>query len=198
MRPEPSAAPEVETLIVGRVLGSHGVRGFVRIEPLTDDPGRFASLEQVIVEGRPYAVSAARVNPGRILLKLEGVDTPEAARALRNEYLHVPFDAAAPLPEGAYYHFQLVGLRVETKGGEPLGTLAEVLALPANDVYVVRGDRGELLIPAVRDIVTEIDLDARRMVIDPLPGLLPEKPEAGEEGDGDLSAVDAETAQRAR
>lgn len=169
-------------MIVGRVLGSHGVQGFVRVEPLTDDPGRFASLKQVIVEGRQYAVSAARVSPGRILVKLEGIDTPEAARALRNEYLRVPFAAAAPLPEGAYYHFQLVGLRVETTGGEPLGVLAEVLALPANDVYVVRGDRGELLIPAVRDIVTEIDLEARRMVIDPLPGLLPEKPEAGTEG----------------
>ena len=180
MRPDPAAVPEVETLIVGRVLGSHGVRGFVRVEPLTDDPERFASLKQVIIEGREYRVSSARVSPGRILVKLEGIDTPEAARLLRNEYLRVPFEAAAPLPEGAYYHFQLVGLHVETTSGEPLGVLAEVLALPANDVYVVRGDRGELLIPAVRDIVTQIDLEARRMVVDPLPGLLPDKPDAGE------------------
>jgi 16S rRNA processing protein RimM len=150
------------------------VRGELRVTPLTDDPRRFRGLREVALGERVYAVEAARLLPtGVVLLRLSGVGTPEEASALHGKALSVPVEEAAPLPEGAYYPYQLVGLRVETSAAESLGALAEVLQLPANDVYVVRGERGEVLIPALKEIVRDIDLEAGKMVVEPPPGLLP-------------------------
>lgn len=177
--PLDTAQPEM--LIVGRVLGPHGVRGEMRIDPLTDDPARFKSLRGASIGGRWYEVAACRLSAGRVLLKLEGVAEPDAIRALSGEYLRIPAEAAVPLPEGSYYYFQLVGLRAETTCGESLGTLVEVLPLAANDVYVVRGDRGEVLLPATREVIKEIDLSSSRLLVEPVPGLLPwERDEIGE------------------
>ena len=88
--------------------------------------------------------------------------------------VQVPREEAIPLEEGEYYYFQLVGLTVETESGERLGRLAEVLETGANDVYVVRGPRGEVLLPAVEDVIRQVDLESRRVVVRLLPGMLPE------------------------
>jgi 16S rRNA processing protein RimM len=166
---------EPRTLIVGRVLGPHGVRGEMRVEPLTDDPERIGRLRTVLVGEDEYQVAGARTMMPNVLLRLEGIATRDQAVLLRGQYLRIPASEAAPLPEGSYYHFQLLGLQVATTSGESLGTVREVLPLASNDVYVVRGDRGEILVPAVRDVIEEIDMDAARIVVRPVPGLLPEE-----------------------
>lgn len=160
-------------LSVGRVVTAHGVRGEMRIEPLTDNPARFGTLKTVLLRGEERAVLSSRPHGAMVLLKLEGIDTPEHVRLFRGEHLQIRTENAAPLPEGVYYHYQLVGLRVVTTDGQDLGEIVEILALESNDVYVVTGERGEVLIPALKDVVTEINLEQSQLMVEPVPGLLP-------------------------
>lgn len=172
--PAESAAPVPATVIVGHVLGPHGALGELKVRPLSEDPDRFARLRRVVLGGREYEIVSARRQGERVLLRLGGVSTPEQATRLRGEALSVPVAEALPPPADGYYHYQLVGLEVATTGGERLGTLEEVLELPANDVYVVRGERGEVLVPATREVIRGVDLAAGRMTIEAVPGLLTE------------------------
>ncbi len=170
-----AAQPEPRYLAVGRVLRPHGIRGELRVEILTDYPERVSQLPCLYVgEGRrPYPVAGVRFHKGAMLLSLEGCDDRNAAEALRGEYLYVALEDAVPLEEGEYYLHQLEGMEVFTEDGEALGTIVEVLSIPgANDVYVVHGLRGEVLIPAIREVVKTLDIESSRMVIRPLPGLL--------------------------
>jgi 16S rRNA processing protein RimM len=109
-----------------------------------------------------------------LLLKLEGCDDRNGADELRGMLVQIPTEEAEPLGEGEYYHFQLIGLAVETESGERLGQVVEVLETGANDVYVVRGIRGEVLLPAVDDVIRAIDLESKRMMVRLLPGMMSE------------------------
>lgn len=162
--------------MVGRVLRPHGIRGELRVEILTDYPERLP-LHRVLylgTEPTPHRVEHVRFHKGGALIKLAGCDDRTTAEKLRGQWVQIPFEAAVPLEEGEYYYFQLVGVEVFTSQGELLGTVAEVVDTGANDVYVVRGPRGEVLIPAIEEVVRELDLEARRMVVEVLPGLLEE------------------------
>ncbi|MBN1976171.1 MAG: 16S rRNA processing protein RimM [Anaerolineae bacterium] len=174
-------APEPRYLVVGRVLRPHGVLGELRVEVITDYPERLGqhvhfylahpdSPEQV----QRYSIEKIRQHKEIALLKLEGCDDRNGADVLRNMLVQIPVEEAVPLEEGEYYHFQIAGVRVETEDGEWLGQVAEVLETGANDVYLVRGPRGEILLPAIADVVLELDLEARRMVVRLLPGILGE------------------------
>ncbi len=118
----------------------------------------------------PMQVEAFR-GGRRPRLKLRGVDTRDAAAALRGAHVRVPLNQAAPLAEGRYYAAELVGVRVAAVDGEALGTVREVLVTGSNDVYVVRGAGGELLIPAIADVVQAFDAERRVMTVDLLPGM---------------------------
>lgn len=167
--------PEPRYLTVGRVLRPHGIRGELRVQSLTDFPEHLAEVSHVYV-GPNYCqhkIERVRLHQGRILLKLEGYEDRTAAEALRDQTVYIAMEDAVPLEEEEYYHFQIVGMEMATEGGETLGEIVEVLALPgANDVFVVHGPRGEILIPAIEEVVHEIDFDAMRIVIIPIPGLL--------------------------
>jgi 16S rRNA processing protein RimM len=149
---------------VARILGAKGLRGAVRVEPLTDVPERLAVGSLLYLEGE---VSARRVRlsetGGRVpALALEGTDTREQAEALAGRYLEVD---AEPLAEGVYYWHQLVGLRVTDEAGTELGSVAEVFRAGENEVYRVEGPGGELLLPSLRDVILSIDLEAGTMVV---------------------------------
>jgi 16S rRNA processing protein RimM len=116
-------------------------------------------------------VDRARLHQGVIILKLEGCDTRNDAEALRNQWLQVPIQEALPLEEGEFFHYQLIGLQVETAAGEVLGDLHEILQTGANDVWVVRGPAGELLLPDIPDVILDIDPEAGRIVVQIPPGL---------------------------
>jgi 16S rRNA processing protein RimM len=107
------------------------------------------------------------------IVRLVGIETAEAAAALRGQYLYVATADAARPPRGEYFLHEIVGLAVEDESGRALGRIQDVLRTGANDVYLVAGPLGELLIPAIADVVLTIDLEAGRVVIRPLPGLLP-------------------------
>ena len=169
----PQRPPPPERLIVGRILRPWGARGQVKVEPQTDLPERFRRGARFLVGDREYTCRAVMQSPRSLVLKLEGVDSPEAAEALRGALLEVPTTEAPALPEGTYYHYQLIGLEVRTADGQDLGRVAEVLTTGGADVYVVHGPRGEVLLPATSEVVASVDLDAGSMTVTPLPGMLP-------------------------
>ena len=160
---------------IGRVGAPWGVRGAFSVLPLADSRALFAPGRDVTIAGKPYTIESAQWRKGMVYLRLSGIESREAAGELRGRLLAVAEAELEPLPEGQYYRFQLIGLTVVSTEGEELGRLADVLSTGANDVYVVRGGRGEVLLPATDEVVREIDLKAGRMLIEALPGLLTER-----------------------
>jgi 16S rRNA processing protein RimM len=173
--------PEPSYVIVGRVSRPHGIRGEVRVEILTDYPERLAQQDTLYLAHprspdnvERYPLESVRPHKGILLVKLGGCDDRDAAEGLRGMLVQIPLDEAVPLEEGEYYYFQLVGVDVETETGEWLGRVADVIETGANDVYVVRGPRGEVLLPAIEDVILELDVERREMVVHLLPGMLEE------------------------
>ncbi len=163
-------------MIVGEVLGPHGIRGEVRVYPVTDFPERFLYRERFYV-GRDGAwhwfdVQNARFHKGVAILKLEGVETRNLAEGLRSRLVCVPESDLPPLEEGHYYHHQIVGLVVKTVEGQVLGRVEGIHSTGANDVYLVKGEGREYLVPALRRVVRVVDLESRTLTIEPLPGML--------------------------
>ena len=159
---------------MARIVATHGIRGEVKAVIITDFPERFARLNRAVIgeDDRTYEVEATRLHKGMVLLKMGGVDTCDDADALRGAMVRVPIEEAVPLEPDSYYWHQIIGLRAVTPQGEPLGEVVDILQLPANDVYVVKGPDGELLIPAVEDYVLSINPAEGTMVV--------ERPEYGE------------------
>ena len=157
---------------VGRVSRPRGVAGEVQVEVMSDFPGRFASGEVIFVAGVARRIQRSyRPKPHLVVLKLEGIDSIDAAALLRGTTLTVPLEAVPPLPEGRYYHFQLMGMEVYTSQGELLGCITDIFPTGSNDVYAVTLDGRQVLIPAIDDVVQEVDVEASRMTVDLPEGL---------------------------
>jgi len=172
-------APAGEDLIIVARLGApHGLRGELRLFPETDFPERLLAGRPVAVRGAsgvPVWSALSRVRPlgGHLVAGLAGVRSREAAQAIVGATLSVAAADLPPLPEGRYYHHQVVGLAVVAADGRSLGRLAAIRQTGANDVYVVAlADGGEALIPAIRDAVAAIDVAAGQLRLRDLPGLL--------------------------
>ena len=161
---------------VGRVLRPWGVRGEVKIEVLASRLADVERARRVYLgeEARPFDVQRARSQRGAMQLKLTGCDTPEQAEVLRGLVVSIALRDASPLRPNQYYHHEIIGLEVVTLEGAALGRIVEILETGANDVYVTRGPRGDVLIPARVEVVKQIDLDAGQVRVMLLPGLLPE------------------------
>jgi len=161
-------------LVIGEVLRPQGVKGDIRVRVLTDFLERFSLLERVYLgEGqRLEVVERARLHSGCVLIKLAGYDSRAAVEPLRGVLVQVPVDEAMPLDEGEYYVHQIVGLEVWTAQSEYLGHVREVLTTGANDVYIIRGPRGEALLPAIDEVIREVDLEAGRLTVNLIEGLM--------------------------
>ena len=165
-----------EWATIGTVVALFGLRGELKVRTLTDIPNRFAELDAVysgdqhvrhLIEGvRPY-------KGDMILLKLKGFDDATGAEKLRGVDLTIPLSELAKLPPDSYYQHDILGLRVFTLEDRPLGTIVDIIETGSNDVYVVKMPHGiQHLIPAIKDVVKQIDLVRHTMHIDPIPGLL--------------------------
>jgi len=166
---------EPRYLAVGRILRPRGLRGELKVEILTEDPSRFQLLETVYVGPQfvPYQLERARLHQDVLLLKLIGCDDRDTAETLRDMLVQVAVEDALPLKEGEFWTYQILGLEAWTVEGELLGVVREVLETGANDVYGVQDKNGaELLIPALTDVVLEIDIDAGRMLVELPEGLI--------------------------
>ena len=169
-----SMQPEPLYLAVGRVARPHGVRGELRVELLTEFPERLATRERVYVgpEQRAYQVAEVRLHQRVALMRLVGCENRDAAEALRGALVYVAVEEAVPLEQDEYYEHQIEGLEVHTEEGQRLGEVVEVFTAPgANDVLVVHGPRGELLIPVIEDVIVAVDIEAGHIVIRVVPGL---------------------------
>lgn len=156
-------------MLIGRFVRPRGRVGELVAEVLTDRPDRFATLSRAWVPApdgmaREVRVTTTWRHKGRVVVKLEGVDTIEAAEGYRDCELAIGEEDLAPLPEGSYYHHQLRGLRVEEPSGEVVGRVEDVLDAGAAPVLVIRAGSGETLLPLVEDFVERVDLAAGRLV----------------------------------
>jgi len=165
-------------LTVGEVTAPFGRQGEVKVRLETDFPNRFSRLRQVCLR-RPsgaadlFDIEDVRLHKGQALLKLRGVDTIDAAEELRGALVQIRRQEAVPLPANEFYIHDLIGCEVVTAEGRVLGTLISVLQSSANDVFVVGQGKEEILLPAIKDVVQEVDLERRRIRVTPTPGLLP-------------------------
>lgn len=167
---------EPRFIAIGFITRPHGVRGEIAVEVLTDFPERFDTIETVYLgdslEAEAWQVTAARWHKDRVLLSLQGCEDRTTAEQLRGLLVQIPIEEAMPLPEDEYYPHQLIGLDVVTVDGEELGRISDVLFTNANEIYVVIGPHGQILLPAIADVVDRVDLGAGQIVVRLMEGLI--------------------------
>ena len=168
-------------LAVGKVRRPHGVAGDVLVEVYTDFPERLQT-KAVVYAGEthiPLIIRRQRSHNDGLLLAFDGFTNPEQVGRFRNQILYIVVADAMELPEGEFYYHELLGLVVTDEKGESLGKVTEIMQTGANDVYVVTDAAGhEILLPAIAEVVLDVDLDSKKMIVHLLPGLV-------EDGDRD-------------
>lgn len=170
---------KTEWATIGKIVALFGVRGELKVLPLTDIPDRFTSLKAVYVNTdrhtyKSYPITSVRPYKGEMLLvKLEGITSANDAEVLRGQSLWIPESELAQLPPDSYYQHDILGLKVYTLSNQEVGQIVDLFPTGGNDVYVVRThERKEVMIPAIKTVVRQIDIVRGVMYIDPLPGLL--------------------------
>ena len=168
---------ETEWATIGHIVAPFGIRGELKVYLMTDIPNRFAQLETIYLgpEHTPRRIVGARPHKGEtVVLRLQGVDDVNTADTLRKVALMIPLSQMAKLPPDSYYHHDILGLQVITLKGQSIGTIVDIIETGGNDVYVIRDQESgkEHLIPAIKDVVKQVDLIRRMMYIDPIQGLL--------------------------
>ena len=162
-----------ELVTIGKILRPFGVHGEVRVESLTDVPGRFESLPPVTLvmptgESFETTITHVRKMGEAYAVRFSAFSTPEEAGPYRGAWVQMHPESVPPLPPAQYYHFELIGLEVHDETGRVLGTLEDILELPHQHLFVVRHKDEEHLIPAVRRMITHVDTDAGIMTVLPL------------------------------
>jgi len=167
-----SSGESAEYLTIGKVLRPWGIRGQMKIESLTDYQNRFKHARQFFIDQVPYQCLNVIFAAGGVVLALHGVESRTAAEELRGSLIQIREDEVQPLPDGTFYHHQILGLIAWTPQGRRLGAIEEILETGSNDVYVVRNGGSEILIPSTSDVVMSIDLQSGKMIVQAIPGLL--------------------------
>ena len=167
-------------IAVGRIVKACGLGGELKIESLSDIPDRFSKLNEVFVEFEngpveKYTIASVRMRNNGLYITLDGVEDRSAAEKFRGAYLCIDSGSLARLPSDMYYEFDLIGMEARSPGGGIIGTVVRIERYPANDVIVVETDRGELPVPALRDIVLEVDIQEKHLTMD-IPDGLPVYP----------------------
>lgn len=155
-------------LEAGEIVGTHGIRGEVKIMPWCDGPDFLKAFHTFYIEGTPYKVEAARVHKNMLLCKLQGVDDVSIAQTFKNKVVKIDRDSA-PVAKGRVFIADLIGLPVYAEG-EEIGTLKDVYSGPANDVYIVKGKR-ECMIPAVSEFLEDVNPDEGYIKVKLLEGM---------------------------
>ena len=159
--------PDNDLITIGKIVAPHGVRGDVRILPLTDFPDRFDDLKAAYVDDvGQLKLESARQHKKMILLKFSGFNTMNDAERLRGKLIKIGRQDLVKLPAGQYYIFDIIGLAVVTEDGEHLGCITDVLQPGSNDVYVVEQQgKQDLLIPAIKEVVKKIDIAGKQIIV---------------------------------
>lgn len=165
-----------DRVALGKVGKAHGIDGAFRVWPYADDLERFADLEQVTITRGAKSVSAkvqtVHLAPGYAVIQTDVIHTPEEVQIWLGGDIEIESSERVTLPEGQFFHDQIIGLNVETVDGRNVGTIVQIIDSPANDIYVCHDGENEYMIPAVGVFVKSIDIKSGKMIIDPIPGLL--------------------------
>lgn len=162
-----SPSEDISLLRIGKVVGVFGLRGGMKVEPLTDLFERFTVGRTVYLNGKAYVVERMHLHKQQIRIRLSGIDTIAEAEKQVGKFIHASREERPVLPTGEYWVDELLGMEVIEESGEVLGTLDEVISAPAHDVFRV----GSLLIPAVSEFILNVDSTARRITVHLLPGM---------------------------
>ena len=170
-------AEDGDWIAIGRVTKSFGLKGGFKVYPLTGDPGRFEGLAQIELASRDglrkiCAVTDIRIENKAVVLFCRELGKIEDIEPFIGAAVRVPREEAIPLPKDSYFQHDLLGLKVYLEDGRYLGEVKEILETGSNDVLVVRESKQEYLIPAIKSVVTSVDLERKRMVLHPMKGLL--------------------------
>ncbi|CAG9363701.1 16S rRNA processing protein RimM [Clostridium perfringens] len=158
-----------DLLVVGQIINTHGLRGEMKVMPLTEDMRRFDYLEYVILKGQKIKVEGVKYFKDKVILKLEGINSIEEAEKLKRIYLEIEREDAIELEEDEYFIVDLVGCTVVDTEGFEYGKIKDVIQTPSNDVYWVQGKK-EVLVPVLKDIVLDINMDEKLITIRPSGG----------------------------
>lgn len=165
-------------LEIGQIVNTFGIKGMVKVKPYTDDvKKRFNNLKKVYIQNKndrkEYEIEEVKYHKEMVLIKFKGIENPEDANLLRNHYLVVDRDEEKPLEEGTYYIVDMIGLEVYTDVGEKIGILDDVFNSGSSDIYVVKNELGkQILLPAIEDVIKNIDMEQRKMIVHLIPGLV--------------------------
>lgn len=166
----------LEYLSIGQIVNTHGIKGEIKVFPLTDDASRFDKLKEIYIESKDemtkYQIESIKHLKNTVILKLKGIDTMNDSEKLRNLYIKVGRWDAVRLPKDSFFICDIIESDVFDIHGELLGKLADVLQTGANDVYIVKDDKREILIPALKTVVKEINLQNKKIIVDLPEGLI--------------------------
>ena len=169
---------EVKEVTIGVILRPYGLKGMVRVTPTTDDPKRFLQLEEISLRQNGRAVGTFKVeriqlHHHNLCVKFQDLDSREAVETLRGAEIAIPRSDCLPTEDRQYYQFDIVGLTAFTTAGQRIGRVVDVVANPANDIWVIEDDdQREWLVPAIQSVIKEVDLEQQRILIEPMAGLL--------------------------
>lgn len=157
-----------EFLTVGQIINTHGVKGELKVYPLTDNTKRFRKLKKVYIDDIERNVLWCKIQPDKIIMKLEGIESPETAMKYKNKYLKVPREEAVTLEKGRYFVADIIGSQVVDEDNNDIGIVFDVIFTGSNEVYWVKGKAEDVMVPALKSIVTKMDMDNNLIVIKPV------------------------------
>ena len=164
-------------LEVGQIVNTFGIKGFVKIVPFTDDITRFDDLKKVYIknkhQNKELEIQEVKYHKNMVLVKFKGIDKVEEAENLKNMYIFIDRKDSRKLDEDTFFIVDLLGLEVYTDEGKLLGKLDDIFNTGSNDIYVVKDELGkQILLPAIKDVVKEIDMKNKKIVVHLLNGLV--------------------------
>jgi 16S rRNA processing protein RimM len=164
-------------LEIGQIVNTFGIKGMVKVKPFTNNIKRFDDLKNVYIKNRKekkeYQIEEVKYHKNMVLIKFKGIETPEDANLLRESYLLIDRSKEEPLEDGNYYIVDMIGIEVYSDKGELLGNLEDIFNTGSNDIYVVKDNQGkQILLPAISEVIKQIDIEKRKITVHLLPGLI--------------------------
>lgn len=162
---------------IGQIVNTYGIKGFLKVVPYTDDITRFEKLNNIYIQTKKsletVAIEEVKYSKNLVLLKIKGIDDINSAQIYKNCYIKINRSDAVELPEDSYFIIDLIGVEVITDEGENIGNIIDVFSTGANDVYVVKNELGkQVLLPAIGDVIKNVDIRNKKMIVHLLEGLV--------------------------
>ncbi len=162
---------------IGQIVNTYGIKGFLKVVPYTDDITRFEDLKSIYIEIKnsleTFIIEEVKYSKNLVLLKIKGIDDINTAEKFKNCYIKIDRKDAVKLPEDSYFIVDLIGIKVLTDNNEELGNIVDVYPTGANDIYVVKNELGkQVLLPAIGEVIKNVDIENKKMIVHLIEGLV--------------------------